>query len=284
MYIYLNGEFVEQTNAKIPIMDHGYLYGLGLFETFRIYNGHPFLLDDHFQRMEEGLKEVGIKWSISRKEALRILQRLLELNQLEDAYVRWNVSAGSEQLGLYTGYYEQPTVSVFMKPLPKQIKDKSIVILNQRRNTPEGTKRLKSHHYLNNALAKREIGDAPHKEGIFLTEAGWVAEGIVSNVFWVKSNKVYTPAVETGILDGVTRRYVLAHLKKTGIPVEEGYFTQEALLQADEAFLTNSIQESVRVESCMEQSYARESTIITELKEAFKRDTNRRWSIAEVGV
>ncbi|MDQ0209230.1 aminodeoxychorismate lyase [Alkalicoccobacillus murimartini] len=279
MFIYLNGRFIDQSEATISIMDHGYLYGLGLFETFRIYNGHPFLLDDHFQRMQHGLDELGIDYSISRGEATEILNQLLRLNEYEDAYVRWNVSAGSKELGLYTGIYEQPTVSVLMKPLPSIVTDKEIVVLNRARNTPEGDRRLKSHHYLNNVLAKRELGNSPNMEGIFLTKEGWVAEGIVSNVFWIKDGVVYTPSIETGILDGVTRKYVRSILQQKHIPLVEGLFAVTSLLEADEVFLTNSIQEVVRVESCAGTAYAKESTIINMLKESFEMETTKRWSI-----
>ena len=281
MFIYLNGEYVEEAEAKISIMDHGYLYGLGLFETFRIYNGHPFLLDDHFQRMAEGLEELGIDWSITRSDAMDILTELLTRNGIKDAYVRWNVSAGAMGLGLYTGRYTDPTVAVLIKPLPSSVQDKEIVILNRRRNTPEGDKRLKSHHYLNNVLAKRELGSTPLLEGIFLTKEGWVAEGVVSNLFWIKDHKVYTPALETGILDGVTRRYVMSLLKDQQIPLIEGLFDQSELLDADEVFLTNSIQEVVRVESCGRTAYAKESNLLKGLKESFEIETTQRWSIAE---
>ncbi len=267
----------------VSAFDHGYMYGIGLFETFRVDNGHPFLLDDHFQRLKASLKEVGIEWSMSKEEVLAVLHKLLDANQLRDAYVRWNVSAGIHDLGLYSGGYTEPTTIVYMKPLPKgMLLKKDAVVLQMNRNSPEGSFRFKSHHFLNNVLAKRELGEATNVEGVFLTEAGFVAEGIVSNVFWVKDGIVYTPDINTGILDGVTRNFVLALLHKKAIPYQIGYYSKDELLNADEAFVTNSIQEIVTLQSINGHSY-KGSSLAAKLKRDFdfyKRE--QLWSRSEV--
>ncbi|KGA96319.1 4-amino-4-deoxychorismate lyase [Alkalihalobacillus alcalophilus ATCC 27647 = CGMCC 1.3604] len=247
MYIYLNDQIIDSKEAKISVFDHGYLYGVGLFETFAIYDGHPFLLDDHFLRLQEGLKQIGIDWFMEKEEAVSILQQLLKANRLKDAYVRWNVSAGPQEVGLFAGVYKEPTLTVLIKPLPaKRTIPKKVEILALRRNTPEGRVRLKSHHYLNNLLAKREmVHNSPDVEGVFLTEEGYVAEGLVSNLFWVKNGQVYTPSVATGILNGVTRQFVITLLRKANLKVEEGLYQLHELEAADEIFMTNSIQELV---------------------------------------
>lgn len=247
MLIYVNGTYVEASEAKISPYDHGYLYGLGVFETFRIYNGHPFLLDDHYERLTDALSVLQIEWKMTKDDVLRILQELLVRNGLDHAYVRFNVSAGIGEIGLQTESYEEPSVIVFIKPLPVpgEVLEKEGVILKQKRNTPEGAFRLKSHHYLNNILGKREIGNVVNKEGIFFTEAGHVAEGIVSNLFFMKKGVLYTPSLETGILNGITRAFIIRIAEVLGVHVEEGLFTQKELLSADEVFVTNSIQEIV---------------------------------------
>ncbi|MEK4563188.1 aminodeoxychorismate lyase [Alkalihalobacillus sp. FSL R5-0424] len=280
MFVYLNGKYVDESTATVSLFDHGFLYGLGLFETFRLYNGHPFLLDDHFQRMGQGLEQIGIDWTISKDQATDILQELARLNKIEDAYVRWNVSAGDEGLGLHTGRYLEPTVAVMMKPLPPLGRSKAISVLKLRRNTPEGEYRLKSHHYLNNVLAKRELGPVANTEGIFLTQEGWVAEGVTSNIFWIKGDTVYTPSLDTGILDGITRQYVMALLIRQGVQLIEGLYPQAALLEADAVFLTNSIQELVKVESCDEKQY-KDHPLLNSLQQMYKRESTWRWSIAE---
>ncbi|PEM64824.1 aminodeoxychorismate lyase [Bacillus pseudomycoides] len=257
MLIYVNGAYVEASEAKISPYDHGYLYGLGVFETFRIYNGHPFLLDDHYERLMDALSVLQFEWKMTKDDVLRILQELLVRNGLEHAYVRFNVSAGIGEIGLQTGLYEEPSVIVFIKPLavPGKAVEKEGVILNQKRNTPEGTFRLKSHHYLNNILGKREIGNVVNKEGIFLTEAGYVAEGIVSNLFFVKEGVLYTPSLETGILNGITRAFIIRIAEVLGVRVEEGLFTQKELLSANEVFVTNSIQEIVPLNQIEEVNF-----------------------------
>ncbi|GAB6438937.1 aminodeoxychorismate lyase [Bacillus luti] len=253
MLIYVNGEYVEASEAKISPYDHGYLYGLGVFETFRIYNGHPFLLDDHYNRLIDALDTLQIRWTMTKDDVMFILKNLLVKNGLEHAYIRFNVSAGIDEIGLQTAMYEEPSVIVFIKPLaaPGDIMEKEGVILKQVRNTPEGALRLKSHHYLNNILGKREIGNVVNKEGIFLTEAGYVAEGIVSNLFFVKGEILYTPSLETGILNGITRAFIIKFAEELGIEVKEGFFTKDELLSADEVFVTNSIQEIVPL-NCIE--------------------------------
>lgn len=136
-----------------------------------------------------------------------------------------------------------------MKNLPQKLpKVKDAVILNTKRNTPEGPQRLKSHHYLNNIIAKRELGDGGN-EGILLTSGGHIAEAIVSNVFWAKRGCIYTPSVNTGILNGITRQFIILLLRKQGLKIKEGFFTEDELLAADEIFLTNSIQEVVSIKT-----------------------------------
>ncbi|MFT9600980.1 aminodeoxychorismate lyase [Mesobacillus sp.] len=249
MFVYSNGQFVSKDEITISPFDHGFLYGLGVFETFRIYNGHPFLLDDHMERLNAGLRVLNIEAEFPRGETVKILDELLVKNNLRDAYIRFNVSAGNGEIGLQTESYREPNVIVFAKPLPPagEMSEKKAVLLDLRRNTPEGAERLKSHHYLNNVLAKREAGPAMDTEGIFLTEEGSLAEGIVSNVFWCRDGVLYTPAVETGILNGITRRFVIALARNAGIEVREGFYKKEEAEAADEMFLTNSIQEIVPV-------------------------------------
>ncbi|WP_332633161.1 aminodeoxychorismate lyase [Halalkalibacter flavus] len=279
MFVYINGQIVSKEQAVVSAFDHGYMYGLGLFETFRVDDGHPFLLDDHFRRLQAGLQTLGISWSMEREVVLEIIQRLLRANNLQSAYVRWNVSAGPQDLGLYTGEYEEPTVIVYMKPLPiGQVDSKRAKVLTIKRNTPEGSTRLKSHHYLNNVLAKREIGDDNTVEGIFLTEDGFVAEGVVSNLFWVKNQVVYTPSIETGILNGITRQFILALLEEKGISYEHGFYRLDDVMNADEAFITNSIQEVVVLSSFNGKEYKGEAVLTEQLKRAFHIYRKQLWS------
>ncbi|MBT2627346.1 aminodeoxychorismate lyase [Bacillus sp. ISL-32] len=249
MIIYLNGQFIEEKEASLSPFDHGFLYGIGVFETFRLYEGRSFLIDWHLERLGRATKDLQIKHRITKDELTDMLDNLLRLNHIEDgnARVRLNISAGVSTKGFTAQTYENPTVLCFVNPLnPENLPvQKEGKVLTIRRNTPEGQYRLKSHHYLNNMYAKQELGNDPRYEGIFLTEDGAVAEGIISNIFWSKGNCIYTPSLDTGILDGVTRRFVIEEMEKLGAEVKTGRFRLESLLTADEAWMTNSVLEIV---------------------------------------
>lgn len=282
MFVYVNGEIKSENEATISVFDHGFLYGLGVFETFRIYDGHPFLLDDHFHRLQTSAAHLGIKITYDRNEVKAILQKLCKANDLQDAYVRWNVSAGIGEVGLQVTPYEAPTTIIYMKQIPKLSRTKKAKMLKLRRNSPEGYERLKSHHYLNNILGKKEIGSSPEYEGIFLTEKGYVAEGIVSNIFWVKDRTVFTPAVETGILNGVTRMFVLKLLQKLNIPYEEGLYTIDQLLAADEVFITNSIQEIVALTEIDETNFTNRCRVTDQLQSLYDQYKYKLYSREDV--
>jgi 4-amino-4-deoxychorismate lyase len=281
MYVYINGEFAKQEEVRISPFDHGFLYGLGVFETFRIYNGHPFLLDDHLERLNASLRVLNIDAAFNRKEMTAILNELLVKNTFRDAYIRLNVSAGNGEIGLQTESYKNPNVVIFSKPLSPAdgMSEKKAVVLDIKRNTPEGTERLKSHHYLNNVLAKREVGAALDTEGIFLTKDGFISEGIVSNVFWYKNGILYTPAIETGILNGITRRFVIAVAREAGIEVREGFYKKEEAEAAEEMFLTNSIQEIVPVTTFTREDYPGKAGVIAKkLFEQYEVHRGTLWS------
>jgi 4-amino-4-deoxychorismate lyase len=276
MYIYLNSNYVKAEEANISPFDHGYLYGLGAFETFRLYNGHPFLLNDHLDRLQDALQQLHIQLDFKSLRVEKVIQKLLKLNQLENenVSVRFNVSAGAGELAFGAMEYAKPTVMLFMRKLPAMPKDleKRGQILTIRRNTPEGEQRLKSHHYLNNVLAKHEIGNDPSVEGIFLTQEGFVAEGIVSNLFWVKDNIVYTPSIDTGILNGITRQFIIHFLKRHEVHVEEGTYKLEAIMSAEEVFATNSVQEIVPIREISFQSFSGKKGEITQtLQKMYKQ-------------
>ncbi|SFB23011.1 MULTISPECIES: aminodeoxychorismate lyase [unclassified Bacillus (in: firmicutes)] len=281
MFILLDGKLVEKEKAMISPFDHGYLYGVGLFETFRVYDGHCFLLDDHLERLNQGLSVLDIKKEFIREEVEGLVSQLLNANGYQDAYIRFNVSAGAGEIGLQTEPYLKPVTIVFAKPLPpaSDLTEKEAVMLTLPRNTPEGAKRLKSHHYLNNLLAKREIGADPKIEGVFLTSEGYLAEGIVSNLFWLKDGILYTPSVDTGILDGVTRQLILELAIKNGIKVIEGFFLPEEATDADEIFFTNSIQEVVAVSAFKDRKkVGRAGGFVNELHNQYRNLTQHLYS------
>ncbi|KUP04202.1 4-amino-4-deoxychorismate lyase [Bacillus coahuilensis m2-6] len=284
MYLYLNGDYIKGEEARISPFDHGFLYGVGVFETFRTYGGHPFLLDDHIDRLNRSLRELQIERSFTREEVGEIVQRLLEKNELQDAYIRFNVSGGVGEIGLQTSAYREPTVICFQKELPVHMsKEKRAKVLTLPRNTPETRYRLKSHHYMNNIEGKREIKDTPEVEGLFLTAEGFVAEGITSNIFLVKNGRLLTPVLDTGILNGVTREFVMELGKSMGLEVETVWVRSEDLEKCEELFVTNSVQGIVAINECngLERP-GLSGKVTTSLMEQYEHYTQRTWSRFEV--
>lgn len=253
MKIAVNGRIVAAEEAVVSVYDHGFLYGMGLFETFRTYRGRPFLLEAHGKRLESGCRILGIDYRFSSSRIMACIAELLQTNALDDAYIRLSVSAGVHELGLPAEPYDQPNEFVYVKPLPsrqRKTATRDLQKLKTPRNLPEGDVRLKSFHYMNNILGKREMDGYPWchgAEGLFLTRGGHLAEGIVSNLFFVWGGVVFTPSVDTGILPGVTRDFVMKLAGRLGREVREGRYTWEDLKRAEEIFLTNSIQEIVPV-------------------------------------
>jgi 4-amino-4-deoxychorismate lyase len=262
MKVALNGSVMDASEAVISVYDHGFLYGMGLFETFRTYEGKPYLLDRHMNRLYSGCNQLGIRYQDNMNQVADLVNQLLESNGLKDGYVRLTVSAGEAELGLPTGDYERPNVLMLVKALPPvndevHMRGRELRILQTRRNTPEGDVRFKSLHYMNNIIAKRELlasSASSSAEGLMLSQEGWLAEGIVSNLFFAKDNVVYTPELATGILPGITRERVLELAGSAGYEAEEGLYSFEKLQEADEIWLTNSIQEIVPVTILSEAS------------------------------
>ncbi|MGN1400778.1 MAG: aminodeoxychorismate lyase [Bacillus sp. (in: firmicutes)] len=251
MIMYVNGQFVEEAAAVISPFDHGFMYGMGLFETIRVYEGHPFLLDDHIDRMTAGLEEMDIKNPFSREKWLSLIKELLDVNGISNARVRLNVSAGVGQAGLPSGPYYTPSTILFISPLghaPDSLAAKKARILELKRDVPFGKSRHKTHHFGNNIAAKMELNQHPEDEGIFLTEGGHIAEAITSNIFWVKNEVLYTPSLDTGILPGTSRKFIMGLAKTMDIPIREGLYSCCELACSEEVFLTNAVQEIVPLE------------------------------------
>lgn len=244
MIVWNNGQFIKKEDLTISPYDHGFLYGLGFFETFRTYNGKPFLWELHMKRLQDALAEFRIQMPYTSDELIQIVAQLNDKNDGGDGYFRLNVTAGVHDIGLQPTHYDNPNVIVFRKPLPPTVRgaQKRATVVNVTRNSPESTIRHKSHHYANNVLARLQVPSLVDVEGIMLTSEGYVSEGITSNIFWVKDDVLYTSSIETGILPGIIREWLVQQF-----PVQVGRFTLQHLLSADEVFVTNSVQELVPI-------------------------------------
>lgn len=245
MWIYLNDRFVSEKEATVSVFDHGFLYGDGLFETLRAYNGQIFALDKHLKR----LKKAAARLQLKIPEASRLgvlLHQILARNGLKNAMLRLTLTRGISPIPLRPDLCEKSTVVITARafdglPLAQYKNGVSAAIVQTPRSTATGSgASLKSLNFLNNVLGKLEIDPTTQFEALFLDRAGHLCEGTLSNLFWVDQGVLYTPAPETGLLEGITRDIVLQLAKKNGIPIQIGHYLPETLLKSEEAFLTNS--------------------------------------------
>jgi len=253
MVIYSNGKFVDSQDAKISVFDHGFLYGDGVFEGIRAYNGKVFKLKEHIDRLYESADVILLKIGVSRQEMMEIVMETIRQNNLKDAYVRLIVSRGSGDLGLDpqkcpdSGIY---CIAGSIVLFPQTIYDAGleIVTVSTRRNNLNALNpRIKSLNYLNNILAKIEANRAGVMEALMLNQEGYVCEGTADNIFIVKDGVLMTPPIHAGILKGITRDSVIEIAKKDGISVSEELFTLHDVYTADECFLTGTAAELIPV-------------------------------------
>lgn len=257
MICWMNGKYVENTELAVSPTDHGYLYGLGFFETFRTYNDHPFLWDEHCARIQKALEEYRITMPYTFEELWGVIIELNRRNGQTDGYFRLNISAGEGGVGLGNTSYPNPNVIIFRKELPTVSRgsEKKAVWLHTIRNSPEQEIRYKSHHYANNVRARLELPSLKNVEGFFVNAEGYVAEGITSNIFWVINNELYTPSISTGILPGITRQHVFNLADEAGLCIHEGEYKPQDLENAEECFITTSIQELIPIRVLGEKSF-----------------------------
>ncbi|WP_203248990.1 aminodeoxychorismate lyase [Sporosarcina beigongshangi] len=247
MWCWMNGEFTRAEDLRISPFDHGFLYGAGFFETFRTYDGNVLLFDEHMERLHAALTEYRIAMPYTNAEILAVVKTLDEKSGNTDGYFRLNVSAGVHDIGLAPSMYATPNVILFRKELALAVPGmvKRAVWLDTPRNLPESTVRHKSHNFLNNVRGRLELPSLKDVEGLFVTSEGFVAEGVTSNVFWLRDGELFTPAIKTGILPGTTRAFITELARSAGIAVHEGFYGKEHLESADEVFVTNAVQELV---------------------------------------
>lgn len=277
MYLWHDGQVVKEEDVRISPFDHGYLYGMGIFETFRTYAGHPFLFDDHIKRLQMSCAAIGIVIPYTRDELLVAIETLYRAHATTDLYIRLNVSAGPRDIGLSVERYDAPTVVIYARPIgARQPTERALETVRLPRSTPETAYRLKSHHYMNNLVAKRQLFN-PEAEGLFLTKEGFICEGITSNIFWRYGEKWYTPSLETGALNGITRQFLMEQLM-----VEERLALLPQLMEADEILYTNSVQEAVAVSSLDGRTFPGQSgSGYQRVRQLFDEAVEMRWSRRE---
>lgn len=256
LIVYLNNNFIKSSEAKVSIYDHGFLYGDGAFETLKAYNGHIFRFEDHIERLHGSLKQIKMDLPISASVILKAIKLLLQHNQLRDAYIRITVSRGEGPIGIDRSLCPDPTLLVVAEPVrgcPARWYSEGIsVIISRYRKIPDICipSGIKSSNYLAHILARSEVHEKAAQDGILLNIEGYVAEGITSNIFIVKDKKLLTPALSSGILNGITRKTVIELAEKRSIEVIERHILPKEIFTADECFLTNTSMEIMPVAYC----------------------------------
>lgn len=253
MKIYMNGKLVDKDKAYISVFDHGLLYGDGVFEGIRTYDGLVFRLKEHIDRLYKSADAIELKIPMTKIEMIEAVIRTLKANVLLNAYIRLVVTRGPGDLGLDPRKCSAPTIFIITHKIalyPKEFYKKGleIVTATTRRNYPQALDpRIKSLNYLNNILAKIDAIKSGTEEAIMLTYDGHVAECTGDNIFIVKNGELLTPPADVGALEGITRAVVIGLAEKLDIPFHEKMMKMDTVYGADEVFLTGTAAEIIPV-------------------------------------
>ncbi len=253
MKVYLNGTLVPEEQATVSVFDHGLLYGDGVFEGIRTYNGRVFVLDEHVARLFRSAKAIALNIPMSHEEVCDAVIETCRENDTMNGYVRLVVTRGVGTLGLNPYLCDKPQVFIIAANIqlyPEELYEKGlrIVTVGTVRNHPEAINpNIKSLNYLNNILAKIEAINAGVMEAIMLNHQGFVAEATGDNIFLVRGTEMLTPPASSGCLEGITRNVVIDLARAAGIEVREAVISRYDLYTADEVFLTGTAAEVVPV-------------------------------------
>lgn len=251
--VYINGKLYPKDEAKVSVFDHGLLYGDGVFEGIRCYNGNVFKFAEHIDRLYDSARAISMEIQLTKDELKDAVINTLKANNLKDSYIRLVVTRGVGKLGLNPFNCAEPQIIIitdFIQLYSKELYEKgldAIIVSTIRNHSNALNPNIKSLNYLNNILAKIECINAGATEGIMLNKDGYVAEGTGDNIFIVKNNEVLTPHTSAGILIGITRNVVMELAKEAGMTVREEQLTRNDLYNADECFLTGTAAEIIPV-------------------------------------
>ncbi len=255
MKIWLDGELVDESEAKISVFDHGLLYGDGVFEGIRFYNRRVFRLEEHIRRLFDSARAIVLKLPWTQEEVCRFVVETVAANGLDDGYIRLVVTRGSGGLGLNPYLCERPSMFIIASTIslyPKEHYENglSVITCATRRPAPAALMpQVKSLNYLNNVMAKVEAIQSGALEAVMLNEQGYVAECTGDNLFLIREGVLHTPQVNDGALDGITRRVILELAVQLGVPYVERSLTRYDIFVADECFLTGTAAEVIPVVS-----------------------------------
>jgi branched-chain amino acid aminotransferase len=253
MKIYLDGKYCDERDAKVSVFDHGLLYGDGIFEGIRAYNGRVFKLKEHIDRLFYSAKAILLKMPMGHQELMAAVVETCRRNRVRDGYIRLVVTRGVGTLGLNPNRCKHPSVIIIAGKIqlyPEEFYQRGmdIITVPTTRNLHSAVNpAIKSLNYLNNILAKIEANNAGCEEAIMLNSEGFVAECTGDNLFIVKERHLFTPPLSAGALYGITRRVVMELAAQSGLKVSEPNLTRYDVFNADECFLTGTGAEVVPV-------------------------------------
>ena len=251
--IYVDGNFFAEGEAKISVFDHGLLYGDGIFEGIRFYNGRVFRLDEHLDRLWDSARSICLEVPMSQRAMTEAVLETIRQNDLRDGYIRLIVTRGVGNLGLNPEQCKKPSVIIITAQIALYSEavyknGLCVVTCATRRTNPSALNpAVKSLNYLNNVMARIEANQANADEALMLNDEGNVAECTADNVFIVKRGQIFTPPITAGALRGITRAVVFEIAAETGIKVTEADITRHDVFIADESFLTGTAAEIIPV-------------------------------------
>ena len=251
MKIYIDGEFYDKENAKISVFDHGLLYGDGVFEGIRFYNGRVFRLEEHIDRLFDSARAIALNIGLEKTAVIEATLETIRQNKLQDGYIRLVVTRGVGDLGLNPMLCPRASMIIIASKITLYSAEKYQngleVVTCATRRIPHGalSPMVKSLNYLNNVMAKIEAQNAGAGEGLMLNEQGFVSECTGDNIFIIKNGVISTPPIAAGALAGVTRAVVFDLAAEFGIPIREPMMTRYDIFTADECFLTGTAAEVI---------------------------------------
>jgi branched-chain amino acid aminotransferase len=275
--VYINGKLLDKNEARISVYDHGLLYGDGVFEGIRVYDGRVFRLAEHVERLYDSARHIWLEIPLSREEMAKAIQQTVKANDKRNGYIRAVVTRGAGYLGLDPRKTSDPQVIIIVDDItlyPPELYEHGLEIVTAAtiRNHPNAVNpRIKSLNYLNNILAKIEGIRAGCQEALMLNHKGEVAECTGDNIFLLKHGVLRTPPLDAGILEGVTRNAVIELARAANIPVEETALTRHDVYAADECFLTGTAAEVIAVVKCDDRviGSGRPGPVTRQLRERF---------------
>jgi branched-chain amino acid aminotransferase len=253
LQVYIDGEFYPKSQAKISVYDHGFLYGDGVFEGIREYNGVVFKLKEHVDRLYRSAHAIMLQIPLTKQEMVKAVVETLRKNKMKDSYIRLIVSRGLGDLGLDPRKCPKPTIIIITDTInirAGNAKETGITTMFSwvRRNPVDATTHeIKSLNYLNSVLAKIEANANGVDEAICLESSGCIAEGVGENIFIVKNGELLTPPTSTGALAGITAEVVTKLCTELGLKLTAANLTPFMMFTADEAFFTGTAMEMVPI-------------------------------------